>query len=437
MSESRTPVARRRAARRRSALLAAPAAVASLLAAAPALAEPALPQLPADGAVVGTLRPSFSWTAGSSGVPIARYEILVETPGGVVKAAEAPAGTLSATASVDLPDDGRHRWFVRLVNTLGGVASTPVNLRTAVTVATPPAAPEVVEGPSGTSTSGAPVFSWTGSRAASRWIVADAGGAPVQSGEVAAGGGRAALAPLPDGAYVFRVAQRNLAGAEGEFVSRTFAVDATAPAAPSPTASGTGQPLTTTPAFTWGDDPGTVATWRIRGAGGRIVAGPLDTAQNRVTPGPLPPGAYVFEVRLTDEPGNVGPWGSEPFSLVPGAAARAGEAARPGRARLNLLRRHALRLSPRPGATVATTRPVLRWRGAPAGTRLYNVQLFRLGPANRLVKVGSAFPGGTRFALPKGMALTRGDCFVWRVWPHRDGGYAPVPLGISDFCVSP
>lgn len=428
----------RTAARRRRVLaVAVPVAAAAALAAAgPALGDAALPQLPADGAVVGTLRPTFAWSAGSSGVPIARYEVFVETPGGAVKVAEAPAGTLSATATSDLPDDGRYRWFVRLVNTLGGTANTPVPERAQVQVATPPAAPSLTDGPAGVTAASAPGFTWSGTRTSSHWVLLDSAGAPLQSGSSPSGSGHADLAPLPDGPYVFRVAQTNSAGLDGEWAARAFAVDATPPPAPSPAA---GAARSTTPAFSWRNpDPGAVATWRVRGARGAVVAGPSDTTLTGVAPRPLPAGAYVFEVRLTDAAGNVGPWGSEPFSIAPSATPKTGTAltASGAAGRMNLLRRNARALRPAPGARIATVRPVLRWRAGPAGTGLYNLQIFRVAAGDRLLKVGSAFPSGTRYALPAGTALTPGACYVWRVWPYRGRGYTPQPLGISDFCVA-
>lgn len=419
------------------ALVLATPAVAALALSAPALGDPALPQLPADGAVVGTLRPTFAWSAGSSGVPISRYEVWAELPGGAAKVAEAPAGTLSATATADLPDDGVYRWFVRLVNTLGGVASTPVDLRARVQVATPPAAPVLTEGPAGVTSAAGVSFTWTGARPTSHWALLDSAGAVLQSGSAPSGGGHADLAPLPDGPYVFRVAQTNAAGVDGEWAARAFAIDATPPVAPDPVATGTGAGHATTPAFSWRTaDPGAVATWRVRGVGDRIVAGPADTTLSSVAPRPLPAGAYVFEVRLTDAAGNVGPWGSEPFSIAAGAAARTGQSVTSPAERMRRLRRNARALHPAPGARVATTRPALSWRRGPAGTGLYNVQVFRVGANDRLVKVGSAFPSGARYALPAAAALTPGACYVWRVWPWRGRGYTAQPLGISDFCVA-
>jgi hypothetical protein len=419
---------------RRTAVLVFLAAAALLAPVTPSLAEPAVPELPADGAVVDTTRPTFRWTAGSSGIPIARYEVFVETPAGNVQVAEAPAGTLSAASSVDLPDDAGHRWFVRLVNAAGGVAATPVAQRATLTVATAPGPPEITDGPAGPTSVAAPVFAWTGGRASSRWVLTDAAGTPLHVGDLPSGSGRAALPPLTDGAYVFGVVQRSAAGAESAATTRPFTVDATAPAAPSPTAEEPGGPQgAAAPSFAWRAEPGATATWRVRAGRGRVLEGPSETTQERVTPRPLPAGSYVFEVRLSDAVGNAGAWGSEPFT-IPREGARTEQAAA-GRKRLNLLRRNARRLSPAPGATVAGTRPVLRWRGGPAGVRVHNLQIFRVGAGGRLVKIGSAFPAGTRYALPPGAALTRGDCYVWRVWPHRGGRYTQKPLGVSDFCV--
>jgi len=292
-----------------------------------------------------------------------------------------------------------------------------------------------VEGPTGTVRADEAVFSWTGARTDSRWVVLDGDGAPVRAGDSPTPGGRAAPAALGDGAYVFRVSQRNSAGIEGEPAARVFTVDATPPPAPSPAAGGAGQGRGATPAFSWrSTEPGSVSTWRVRGANGTVVEGPTETAQTSATPDPLTPGAYVFEARQTDAAGNVGAWGSEPFSVLPTVATpKSGQSLGTAGTPVGRLRRSAGRLSPPAGATITTTRPVLRWRGAPAGTGLYNLQLFRVGAGNRLTKVASAFPGAARYQPAAG--LRRGSCFVWRVWPYRGRGYTASPLGVSDFCV--
>jgi hypothetical protein len=150
-----------------------------------------------------------------------------------------------------------------------------------------------------------------------------------------------------------------------------------------------------------------------------------------VAPPALPPGAYVFEARQTDAAGNVGEWGSEPFAILPGPAAT------PATTRTRLPRRNVKNLIPRVGAKISATRPTLRWKGARPGTRLFNVQIFKVGTGNRLTKVHSAFPRVARYAIPRRARLTRGVCYVWRVWPYQGTQFTEQPLGVSHFCVRP
>ena len=391
--------------------------------AAPAVAAPPLPQLPADGAVVPTLRPAFAWTAGTSGTPVDHYEVYAEVGGSTVRVAEAPAGVLTARATVDLPDDGAYRWFVRLVSASGGVANTPIADRTQVHVATTPSAPALAEVAAVPGEPGARGVSWAGDRVASRWTLLGDSGQVVRSGESPTAAGRAVLDGLGDGAYVVRVVQLNSAGVEGPPAARAFTVDATPPAAPAPVGSGAGGP------FAWtGLEPGAIATWRVTAARGTVVAGPADTAGTRVAPGALAPGDYSFEVRQTDAAGNAGPWGTLAFR-IPSGSATLTATSRPA------WRRHADRLVPAAGARVPTGRPVLRWTRGPRGTTAYNLQVFRVTGDQRLRKVRSAYPAGTRFVLSRRAALAPGACYVWRVWPYRGDTYTDAPLAVSDFCV--
>ena len=396
------------------------AATALLLAAAvPAVAAPPVPQSPADGAVSPTLRPVFAWTPGTSGVAIDRYELYAEVGGAPLQVAVAPPTATSARATVDLPDDGTVRWFVRLVNANGGTASTPPEQRPSMVVATVPGAPALTEMQA--PAPGARSFAWAGDRVGSRWAVLDDGGQPVRSGEAPAASGRTEVDDLGDGAYVFRVAQVNAAGQEGPAAARAFVVDATAPGAPVPALAGRS-------AFAWtGMEPGATATWRVATGDGHVVAGPSDTAGDRAEAGALRPGPYVFEVRQTDAAGNAGPWARLPFRAGSAAAATSNRGAAGWRQRAG-------RLRPAAGVVVATGRPVMRWTGGPRGASLYNVQVFEVA-GTRLRKVRSAYPTGTRFVLPRREALRAGRCYVWRVWPYRGRGYTAAPLAVSDFCV--
>ncbi|MGE0027577.1 MAG: hypothetical protein AB7O78_18970 [Thermoleophilia bacterium] len=393
-------------------------AAALVLAATPASAAPPVPQSPADGAVSPSLRPVFAWAPGTSGVAIDHYEVFAEVGGAALRVADAPATATSARATVDLPDDGTYRWFVRLVNTNGGTASTPPEQRPSVMVATVPGAPALTELPA--PAPGALSFAWAGDRVGSRWAVLDDAGQPVRSGEAQVASGRTEVDGLGDGAYVFRVTQTNAAGQEGPAAARAFVVDATAPGAPAPALAGRS-------AFAWtGMEPGAIATWRVV-TGGRVVAGPSDTAGSRADAGALRPGPYVFEVRQTDAAGNAGPWARLPFRAGSAAAATSTAGGAGWRQRAGLLR-------PAAGAVVRTRRPVLRWTGGPRGASLYNVQVFEI-TGTRLRKVRSAYATGARWALPPRQALPAGRCYVWRVWPYRARGYTAAPLAVSDFCV--
>ena len=59
----------------------------------------------------------------------------------------------------------------------------------------------------------------------------------------------------------------------------------------------------------------------------------------------------------------------------------------------------------------------------------------RVSAGQRLRKVRSAYPTGTRFVLSRSAALAPGACYVWRVWPFRGDAYTDAPLAVSDFCV--
>jgi hypothetical protein len=378
--------------------------------------------------VVTTTRPAFTWAAGTSAVPVDHYEVWVETAPDPVMVAQVPATQLMATATVDLPDDTALRWFVRLVNRRDGTSNTRVDERPTFRVATVPDPPALMADAPGGRVRG---FSWTGSRAASRWAIFDASGSPVRQGDVTSGSGTADATGLPDGAYLFRVVQVNSAGVEGRPATWPFIADRTAPAAPVIKVGGARRGASPRLTFT-GVEPGAVVTWLVRGPRGGLVAGPLDTTLAGATPPTLRAGRYTAQVRQTDASGNVGPYSQRQFTVRPTTAAIQ-------RTRLvadlDALRRNERRLAPRAGATVTTPSAILRWPAGPRGTRLYNVQLFRVVKGS-LVKVRSIFPGRARRAVLSGR-LARGGCYVWRVWPYVGStGYTARPLGVSDFCVA-
>lgn len=419
---------------RGSARLTIAVAVAAGALAPVAAGAPAGPVEPADDSTVTTLRPTLRWTEGSSPATIARYEVLIRVGNAApVEVLEVPGDTLSGTPTVDLPDDTTLQWYVRLVRTFGGLTETTQNRdRFDLTVATPLLPPVIQAGPEGPTNARTPAFAWTGTRTDSRWELLDANGAGVQQDESPTASGQVAMTALPDGLYTFRVRQRTSQGTLSPPAVRSFTVDTVAPPALSVRASASTS-VASTPSFAWtGIEPGATATWRITGAGSAVVRGPVETIAGGVSPGALPPGSYVLEARQTDAAGNSSPWASEPFAVLPatgGTATRAQGTALPS---IN-----PKRLSPRRGARVSSRRPVLRWKRPAGSTRLYNLQVFRVGKNNAsLVKVLSVFPRTTRYRLPPRARLTRGACYVWRVWPFRGARFTARPLGVSSFCVA-
>jgi hypothetical protein len=407
-------------------------------AAAPALAVPAVPSSPADAAFVDTQRPTFGWTRGTVDAND-RYEIWVE---GVGKVAELPASVTPRTvnAAVDLPDDKRLTWFVRIVHVTAGGADgatedTAAADRRDIRISTPPPAPTITDGPAGPTSSATPSFSWSGTRVSSTWTLTDANGSQLQTASPATASGQATMAALTDGSYVFRVVQRNLEGKTSPQATRPFTVDTVAPGILSITANQATPGVTPTPSFRWtGLEAGATSAWRVTGSGGVTVEGPTVTPTPAATVGPLPAGSYVFEARQSDAAGNPGPWQSEPFAVLPSPAAPV--AASSNGRKLKLPVRNPKRLTPRVGARVSSTRPVLRWKGAPSRTRLFNVQVFKVvGKTTRLRKVLTAFPTASRYRIPKKHKLAKGSCYVWRVWPYRGSSFTVNPLGVSHFCV--
>ncbi|WP_217912675.1 hypothetical protein [Miltoncostaea marina] len=243
-----------------------------------------------------------------------------------------------------------------------------------------------------------------------------------------------------------------------ESARRTFVVDRTPPGPLTITGASTiaaGQPVT----FGWsGGEAGARFSWRVDAPTGQIQ-GPVETTSPVASPAPLQPGAYTLVVRQIDAAGNAGPEAAAAFSIVsvppaaPASPAPAPAAPSPIAAgalplptgpaliRIALPSQNAGRLTPRRAAVVRTRRPMLRWKRGPRGTRLYNVQIFRVDTSRmassnavRLRKLRSVFPRRNRMRAPR---LVLGACYVWRVWPYRTDDFTKRPLGVSNFCVAP
>ncbi len=343
-----------------------------------------------------------------------------------------PTATRGASAD-PLPERVPLEWRVVTFDKAGNSRGSA--RRTLTIDSTVPAPPTITGGPGAPTRVSSPTFSWTGAEQTYLWDVTPAGA----QNPVRRGGGPATEATplnLPDGDYTFRVVQVTQAGRESAEATRSFKVDTTPPAPPVilvrppfPAIAG--------PVFTWETEAGAYSRWAVVDAAGAVVIPATDTPTTSVTLPELPDGPYSFQLQQIDAVGNVSPATVEPFTmlapLVPAPGPSVGSAA------VVLPRQNALRLMPKAGRTLPTRAPVLRWKRGPRGTKLYNVQVFRVvsrrGTSPKIRKVLSVFPRGLQMRAPR-KKLAAGTCYVWRVWPYTGRAFTPKPVGVSNFCIA-
>ncbi len=338
-----------------------------------------------------------------------------------------------------LPINTLLRWRVVAVDAVGNrIASSATGLELTIDPTVPPA-PEITGGPSAPTRDNSPTFSWQGDGAKFRWSLTLAGSATPIRGDV----GTATSATLPnldDGTYVLHVTQFTAAQRESAEATRAFTIDTTPPAAPTILTRPTFPAIAAAPTFTWDSEPGAYSRWTILDSAGNLVVGPIDSPVNTAQLPPLAEGPYTFQVLQIDAAGNVSAVTSEGFTvLAPLAPAPA-----PTSGRTALLaalpKQNALRLRPKAGTILPTLRPVLRWKRGPRGTKLYNLQIFKVtqkkaGAKPKVTKVLSQFPRGLQYRPPK-KHLEAGTCYVWRVWPYTGTAFTSRPVGVSNFCVA-
>ncbi len=408
------------------------------------------------GALVAS-EPAFEWSPGVdvlSGVD--RYQLVFSTDanfgdeynptgGQVIANRDSVGGVGNYTAARDpglrplpLPNNVALKWWVRSIDKAGNVRiSSAFDLKIDPTV---PPAPAITGGPSAPTRDNAPTFTWQGAQTNFHWEVTTAGSQqPIRQG-----GGSATqttLSALPDGDYTFRVTQITQAGQSSAEASRSFKIDTTPPVAPTILARPTYPAISATPAFTWLTEPGAFSRWILRTAAGAVVAGPIDAPVARADMPPLSEGVYSFQVEQIDVAGNVSPPTTESFTVLAPLVAAPSPTLSPRTALLAALpKQNALRLTPKAGRTLPTLRPTLRWKKGPRGTKLYNLQIFKVtakksGARPTVRKVLSRFPRGRAFRAPK-KGLKAGTCYVWRVWPYTGTAFTTRPVGVSNFCVA-
>jgi hypothetical protein len=386
--------------------------------------------------------PLFSWTRGldeRSG--IARYELqwrLLDEDDwttmndDVANPAVGDPSGRRAASTPDLPVRTAFEWRVVTFDVAGN--SRASNRQTLTIDPTVPAAPTITGGPAAPTKVSSPTFSWNGTEQTYLWDVTLAGA----QNPLRLGGGpatEATIQNLPDGDYTFRVSQVTQAGRESAEATRSFKVDTTPPPPPGILVRPP-FPAISEPVFTWATEAGAYSRWVVLDAAGNAVIPVSDTPATSVTLPTFPDGAYSFQLQQIDAAGNVSAPAVEPFTML----APLTPAPAPSSGNITVLpRQNAVRLKPKAGQVVPTRAPVLRWTRGPKGTKLYNLQVFRVvkrrGSAPKIRKVLSVFPRGLQMRAPRAK-LTPGTCYVWRVWPYTGRAFTPKPVGVSNFCVA-
>ncbi|MGE0026604.1 MAG: hypothetical protein AB7O78_15280 [Thermoleophilia bacterium] len=312
--------------------------------------------------------------------------------------------------------------------------ATPAQGKDLLIDPTVPPAPLITGGPSTPTQNTSPTFTWDGTGATFRWYLTKVGAsAALRSGAGTAK--QADLSALPDGAYVFHVTQFTAAARESEEALRSFVVDTTPPDPPAiltrPTFPALGDAV-----FTWATEPGAYSRWNVVDRNSTAVVPPTDTPITSATLPSLAEDAYVFSVQQIDAAGNVSPATVEPFTVIAPLVAPS-----PSSGLVTLLpKQNARRLKPKAGKTIFSRTPFLRWTGGPKGTKLFNLQIFRVSLGKnaktpKVTKVLSVFPKRTVFRVPKSKTRPK-TCYVWRVWPYTGSEFTPKPLGVSNYCIA-
>jgi hypothetical protein len=409
------------------------------------------PSQPGPAALVAA-EPTFSWTPGfdaTSGVD--RYALQFRDTDGdnewhTIANRDDVGGIGDYSAKRDpavwgsaLPERHQLQWRIQTFDNAGNSRTSTERFLTIDSTIPPP--PVITGGPSTPIRFTSPTFSWAGLAGNSfAWDLTIPGRETPVRGPFNGPETEATFQSLADGAYTFRVSQITPFGQPGAQATRAFVVDTTPPVAPAITVRPP-FPASGIITFGWTVEPGAYSRWQIVGAGGAVVVGPSDTPLNSVQIANLADGAYSFQVLQIDAAGNASATTSEPFTvstpLAPGQTPSTNPRVQP---EFLLPSQNAARLRPKAGKTLPTRRPVLSWRKGPRGTRLYNVQIFKVvkkrrGAAPSVKKVYSGFPKKRQLRAPKSK-MQPGTCYVWRVWPYTGTRFTPKPLGISNFCVA-
>ena len=198
-------------------------------------------------------------------------------------------GSCTSPRSYTSLSQGSHTFEVRQTDQAGNVSTAASRNWTVDTVA--PSAPSITSGPSGFVSSASASFSFTGEASASFECRIDAGSWESCSSPKSYSG-------LAEGSHTFEVRQTDQAGNTSTATSQSWTVDTVAPDAPTITSGPSGTVDLEEATFEFSGEPS--ATFECQ-----IDSGSWESCSSPKAYSGLSEGAHTFEVRQTDQAGNV------------------------------------------------------------------------------------------------------------------------------------
>lgn len=400
---------------------------------------PSAPTLVGPLEPTGDATPTFQWLAANDGAGsgIDKYALTVVSSGGATvinQDINAPATSYTPSSALA---NGDYTWVVNAVDNAGN--STASATGGFIVDDGSPAPPAITNGPgagTGAHTQDTtPSFTIGGPGPGFAWEVINGQDDTVDAGILTAPG-TITTEELGEGQYSLRAVQVSATGSVSPEAVYVFTVDTTAPKA----VNLWGRPVSPgnrpNPVFSWtGPEPDINYSWNVT-QGQKVVQGPVVTPGGQANLAPLAAGAYQFTVAPVDLAANSGPVTKVPFVINDVPAPPKPKVTVKGTTKkksLVIRTRNVRKLSPKVGRTLTSRRPLLTWKKTTRDTVLYNLQIFAV-KGNKLVKVYSAFPNGTRFRVPN-RRLGFGQTYVWQVFAYRGPvkGYLAKPIGISWF----
>ena len=238
--------------------------------------------------------PSFAFTSSEAG---STFECKLDGPG----AATGTYATCTSPRAYVALADGAYTFSVRATDGAGNVDATPATRSFTVDATAPDTT--INTGPSGTTTSNAPSFTFSGTEVGSTFeCKLDGPGAA--TGTYATCTSPRAYVALADGAYTFSVRATDAAGnPDATPATRSFTVDTAAPDT-TITSGPTGTTNVASPSFAFtSTEAGSTFECKLDGPG--ATTGTYAPCTSPRVLGPLVDGTYTFSVRATDAAGNV------------------------------------------------------------------------------------------------------------------------------------